>query len=45
MAPGDTFALDMLSRLGTSGKHGELFIDFTEIDVLSSGSARGGHHE
>ncbi|KIC86354.1 hypothetical protein [Pantoea agglomerans] len=31
VAPGDTFALDMLSRLGTSGKHGDLFIDFTEI--------------
>lgn len=35
VAPGDAFALDMLSRLGTSGKNGDLFIDFTEISDLN----------
>ncbi|RPD91742.1 hypothetical protein BBB56_23190 [Candidatus Pantoea deserta] len=44
VAPGDPFALSMLSRLGTSGKNGGLFIDFIEIDALSSGSASGEHH-
>ncbi|RPD93204.1 hypothetical protein BBB56_22490 [Candidatus Pantoea deserta] len=45
VAPGDAFAMSMLSRLGTSGKNGDLFIDFTEIDALSSGSVGGEHHE
>ncbi|MGK3125872.1 hypothetical protein ACCY16_17265 [Candidatus Pantoea formicae] len=35
VAPGDTFALDMLSRLGTSSKNGDLFLDFTEISDLN----------
>ena len=40
VAPGDAFALDMLSRLGTSSKNGDLFLDFTEISDLT-----GEHHD
>ncbi|WP_350262700.1 hypothetical protein AAF463_23750 (plasmid) [Pantoea sp. BJ2] len=35
VAPGDAFALSMLSRLGTSSKNGDLYIDFTEISDLN----------
>lgn len=40
VAPGDAFAMSMLSRLGTSGKNGDLFIDFTELTDFN-----GEHHE
>jgi hypothetical protein len=40
VSPGDTFALGLLSRLGTSGKNGDLFIDFTEVTDLT-----GDHHD
>ncbi|MEA5105692.1 hypothetical protein [Pantoea sp. S18] len=35
VAPGDAFAMSMLSRLGTHGSKGDLWIDFTEISDLN----------
>lgn len=40
VAPGDDFAMNILSRLGNSIKHGDLFIDLIEINDLN-----GEHHE
>ncbi|QHM74028.1 hypothetical protein [Mixta intestinalis] len=42
IAPGDTFALNILSRLGTGSNDSNIYIEITEIDALPTGSAEGG---
>lgn len=45
IAPGDAFALDVLSRLGTNRHNGDLFLDFTEVATLSPDNDEGVRHE
>lgn len=46
VAPGDPFALDLLSRLGTNRKYGDLFIDITEKAGLPGGAKdKGERHD
>ena len=44
VSPGDPFALDLLSRLGTNRKYSDLFIDITEKASLPGGHSDNGEH-